>query len=484
MHSPPLSTSQKLSFGVGQIAEGIKSSAFGTFVLFYYNQVLGLAADMAGLAIALALIFDAVTDPIAGSVSDRWHGRLGRRHPFIYASALPLGLAFYLLFAPLISVAEQGQMAMFLWMLSFTVLTRGAMTLYYVPHMALGAELSTDYDERTVLVALRHFFGATGFILVYVIGFVFFFAPSEAHPNGQTNPEAYPPFAALMATLMAAAVFITAHGTRKRIPYLPAATPNASRVTAADVVREALDAMKSPSFRWMMVGFIIIIVAFGVAGATSLYMATFFWQLNQFQILMVLLSGPLGSMVGYAFSGRFFAWLDKRDAMIWGGFAWMMIHASPVLLYLAGLTPPPGTWACALFLTAITILAGATIGQLIVGSGTTMADIADEHELRTGRRQEGVFFGASAFAGKCSGALGSYLAGLVLAAINWPVGQAVRTAADIPHDTLVTLAIIAHPVSVVLAIPGLLCLRGYSLNREKLSAIQAALRPATDSATA
>ena len=113
--------------------------------------------------------------------------------------------------------------------------------------------------------------------------------------------------------------------------------------------------------------------------------------------------------------------------MIVGGFCWVIIYALPVLLYLAGWSPPPGSWALANFLTLITIFAGATIAQLIVGIGTAMADIADENELQTGRRQEGVFFGASAFAVKCSAALGSFFAGLVLTLIDWPTGSAVRT---------------------------------------------------------
>jgi len=482
--APPLRTAEKLAFGVGQIAEGIKTSVFGTFLLFYYNQVLGLSADLAGLAIAAALIFDAVTDPLAGTISDRWRGRLGRRHPFIYVSALPMGIAFYLLFAPIVTIESAGQWGMFAWMLTFTVLVRGAMTLYYVPHMALGAELSTDYDERTTLVAIRHFFGALGFVLVFVLGFGYFFAPTAEHLNGQTNPAAYPPFILLLSCLVVAAIFTTAHGTRHRIPYLPEATLGLGKVGAMDVVREAVDTLRNPSFRWMLFGFIIIIVAFGVTGATSLYMMTFFWELDRFQIMLALLAGPVGSMVGYAVSGALFAWLDKRAAMIAGAVTWMVIHASPVLIYLAGFWPEKGTWTSAALLIFISLFAGASIAQLIVGSGTTMADIADEHQLLTGRRQEGVFFGASSFAGKCSAALGSYIAGLFLVWIEWPTGSAIRTAADVPQDVLLTLAVISGPVAVLLALPGLVCMYGYRLNRSRLTQIQAELQARTSTAPA
>ena len=129
----------KLSYGIGQAAEGIKNAAFGTFLLLYYNQVLGLSGSLAGIAIFIALCFDAVTDPIAGSISDNFRSKWGRRHPFMYASAIPLAIAFYFLFVPMDGLGTTG---LFIWMTVFTILTRGAMTLYHVPHLALGAELS------------------------------------------------------------------------------------------------------------------------------------------------------------------------------------------------------------------------------------------------------------------------------------------------------------------------------------------------------
>ena len=147
-----LTLNTKFAYGFGQLAEGLKNSALGTFVLFYYNQVLGLPGTLAGLALAIALVFDAFTDPLAGSISDNWRGRFGRRHPFMYASAAPLAIAFYLLFTPPEGMGEWG---LFLWLTATVLLTRGAMTLYHVPHIALGAELSTDYQERSQIVSFR-----------------------------------------------------------------------------------------------------------------------------------------------------------------------------------------------------------------------------------------------------------------------------------------------------------------------------------------
>jgi Na+/melibiose symporter-like transporter len=98
--APPLTRSTRLWYASGQLAEGIKNESFATFLLFYYNQVLGLSGSLAGLAILIALVFDALTDPLVGVVSDRTRSRLGRRHPYLFAGALPLGISFIAVFTP------------------------------------------------------------------------------------------------------------------------------------------------------------------------------------------------------------------------------------------------------------------------------------------------------------------------------------------------------------------------------------------------
>jgi GPH family glycoside/pentoside/hexuronide:cation symporter len=159
-----LATRLKLAYGVGQVAEGLKNGAFGTFLVFYYVQVLGLSGTLAGFAVGLAVVVDAFTDPLAGSVSDNWHSKRGRRHPFIFAAILPLAICFYLLFNPLVT----GDTALFIWLLVFTNATRTAMSFYHVPHIALGAEMSEDYDERSNLVSFRLFFSYVGVLLATV----------------------------------------------------------------------------------------------------------------------------------------------------------------------------------------------------------------------------------------------------------------------------------------------------------------------------
>ena len=95
-----LSFSTKFYYGFGSISFGIKNNGFSYFVLFVYSSVLGLPAWMAGLALNIVLVADAITDPLVGYYSDRLRSRWGRRHPFMYAAALPVAITYFFLWTP------------------------------------------------------------------------------------------------------------------------------------------------------------------------------------------------------------------------------------------------------------------------------------------------------------------------------------------------------------------------------------------------
>ena len=95
--SGKLSVPTKLFYGVGSVAFGVKDQGFSYLLLIFYNQVVGLPSATVGLAIMIALIADSFLDPIMGQVSDNWRSRWGRRHPFMYAAAIPVAVSYLLL---------------------------------------------------------------------------------------------------------------------------------------------------------------------------------------------------------------------------------------------------------------------------------------------------------------------------------------------------------------------------------------------------
>ncbi|NKB98741.1 MAG: hypothetical protein GKR90_09655 [Pseudomonadales bacterium] len=460
----------KFSYGFGQIAEGIKTSAFGLFLLFYYNQVLGVSGSLCAIALFVAMCVDAVSDPIMGSVSDNWRSRLGRRHPFMYFAALPLAGGFYLLFNPMVT----SEIALFWWLMIVAVVLRIMLTLYHVPHLALGAELSNDYKERTTLVAIRNAFGAVGYILVYALGFGIFFVASEEFPNGQLNKDAYPPFTILLALLMLVSVLVMAFGTQKAAARLPVTSPSSSGL--GGLLGDVREALRNRSFFFLVSGFIVISMPIGIGTSLALYLNTYFWQISPTYMPAVLIIGPLATMIGYLFAPFVANYLEKKQALIWGGVGWVIFYTSPVVLYYLGAFPEPGTMANVVALVIFHFIAGLVVSQLIVAVGAMLADISDEHDLVTGKRSEGVFFGAYAFIIKATAGIGAATSGIVLDFIEWPAGDHIRTAADVSQDALFSLSLVAGPFLALGLLPALYFFSKYRLTRARHAEILTELR--------
>jgi Na+/melibiose symporter-like transporter len=459
----------KTAYGFGQIAEGVKNSAFNYFLFFYYQQVLGLSGTLTGLALFIATGFDALTDPIAGSFSDRFRHRWGRRHPFMYASALPLGISFALLFRPPEALSGSG---VFAWLVAFTVLVRASMTLYHVPHMALGAELSRDYGERTTIVAFRIVFGLLGAVGMVVFSWLVFFGETPEFGRGQLNRASYPPFGLVFGAVMIGTILLSAWGTHDRIPSLPQPSPSAGRISLAAIRRDYAAALDNAHFRPFFLGIVLFFVMRGIQEVLTVHMATYFWVLDADQIAAVSFAGLPGFLLGVPFWTLAGRRLDKRPAFLLGTAGFSLCVMGPPMAKLLGAFPSPESGLYLGLLIAFGLLAAFCASAGLVMAGSMMADIADDHELASGARQEGIFFGALAFAAKSTSGLGSFIAGIGLDLIAFPTQAAP---ADVPTAKVTALGVFYGPGIAVLAIAALVLLSRYGIDRRRHAEIRRAL---------
>jgi len=458
-----LKFSTKFAFGVGQAGEGVFNSGLAFFLLFYYSQILELNPAFAGIAIGAALVLDGASDVIAGSLSDNWKSDQGRRHPFMYASFLPLSLCFFMLFFPLVS----SQFGLAVWLLVFTNLSRTMLSLYHVPHLALGAEITEDVNDRSALVAYRQFFGNIGYLFGLVVFFWIvspYFGGSET--SGRFVQEAYVPWAFLVAVFLGATIFWSAWGTRSVIPGLKKITEK-SRVSIVGVFiqlfRDFKDVIRSKNFRFLFSGVFVVYIMVGVTSALDLYMFTYFWELDERIIVPVLLAYAIGNALGTFVSVPLFAALGKKTCLIIGGLAYAFFQNVPVVLRLLDYFPENGDPLLVPALIFIKVIQGFATAQANVGYGSMMADVCDEHEYNTGRRQEGGFFAAVAFSAKATSGFGTVIAGFVLWIIEWPVGANIQSAADLDPQVLINMAIFYGPVVAALGFISVLFYFGYKL---------------------
>lgn len=467
--APALPLPTRIAYGVGALAEGTKNGAFEFFLFFYYTQVLGLSGTLAGAAMMIALVVDAFADPLVGSLSDSTRGRLGRRHPYLYASALPMALSFALLFRP---PEGLGQLGLFAWLTGFALLVRFAMTLYFVPHMALGAELSDDYRERTSIVAVRAFFGLLGGIGAPILGLAIWFRSTPDHPSGQLDAAAYPGFGAVLAVGMAVAIWASALGTHHRIPTLVRPTGAHEPFSTARLLREVREALESPSFRALFLGVVVFFVMRGVQTSLGLHMGTYFWRVTSAEILEMTIGSAVGVVVGLPIWTLVSRRLDKKPTFLIGVAGFSALILLPPCLHMAGAWPAHGSPAYVASLVAASALAAFFAAAAIVTAGSMMADVADEHELTTGRRQEGLLFGAQSLAAKSASGLGHQIAGIGLDAIAFPAGATVGA---VGPTQVLGLGLLAGPGVGMLAVVAIALLAGYRLDRARHAAIAQAL---------
>ncbi|NNC97221.1 MAG: MFS transporter [Gammaproteobacteria bacterium] len=451
----------KLGYGIGQAADGAKQAAFNTFLLFYYNQVLGLPATLAGLAALIALAVDAITDPMMGQISDRFRSKWGRRHPFMFAGALPFAIAMYALFTP---VSGLSTYALFAWMVFWAVTLRLMLTVFFVPHLALGAELSDDYHERTSLIGYRVFFTYTAILSLSIIVLMTFLKNTEAYPNGMLNPDGYPMLGLLCGVVGGLAMLLSAFTTRSTIPLLkqPAATSDKRNPLFA--VIDVFKALKLDSFRVIFSANLLFNIMAGVIQALLIYVATYVYGFDSkyfaFLTLALVISVICAPWIAQLVSKR----IGKKNTLAVSIFLGASIAFAPLIVYLLFGLDFMNLDQKLIFVFVCNGFGNAFFIAYVIMIDSMITDTIDENELLTGRREEGLFFAARAFCTKASYGLGAFFAGLSLDIIKFPKQADPR---DVDPGTITDLAILAGPVCLLMFLATILISNRYGLTQQR-----------------
>lgn len=454
----PLGT--KVLYGSGAIADGVKNHTFNTFLLFFYTQVAGLSGTLAGVAIFTGLIVDALTDPLIGNISDHFRSQWGRRHPFMYAAAVPMALCFMALFNP---PDDFGELSLFAWMLVFVVGVRFSMTLYSIPSNSLVAEMTPNYDERTSLVSFRVLSGWIGGLVAAQAGYLYYFAPSADFPDGRLDASAYSDYVFAGGIVIFLAIMTCALGTHRMIPRLftpPGHTP----FSVNRFVTDLKDVLRTRSYLIIVVTILVAATATGFTDNIGLYMNTYFWEFSAFDISFTIYGAIVGMVLAFGFTPLLANRTDKPNVAIAAVAAILLIAPLPVVSRLLDLIPANGDPVILPMIvvwTAIIVFVAVTV-QIVLGS--MIADTIDESELSTGKRQEGMFNSAFTLMSKATSSVGGLIAGITIDVIDLPTGAAVG---EVNSDILVYLGLAAGPGVMIFWLLALLVLRHYPLTRDK-----------------
>jgi len=437
---------EKFFYASGAVANGVKADAFTFFLLFFYSNVIGLTPGLASLAIFIALIVDAFTDPIMGVISDRTNHRLGRRHPYFLLGIIPMGLSYFMLFS-IQSSWDLSQQHLFLWMLTFTLLTRLGMTIFDVPHRSLGSEMSRSYTERTSIFAAREMFGWAGGLFNAFLAYTVFFKDTPEYIPGTQNPEPWIYYGMTGATLMTISVLVTYFGTLK---YRNTSSNNEISFDLKLIFSQIFIALKNKSFQIFFFGYLFIAVSWGLNSSLQIYMNTYFWEFKSIMIASFLGIYALSTFSAFLLIPRLVLFLEKRSILLFAIAFAALIPPIPILLYLNDILPDSGSWNLFFALAPFIYLANTCLSSSAIIRESMLGDISDEVELESKIGQQGLMYASSSLIGKLNTGLGILVAGLALEFIGFPQGSEVLPNAD----QIFNLAMVQGPfVAVMMIIP-------------------------------
>ena len=457
--NPTGSFSTKFFYGLGSVAFGVKDNGFQALLLTFYNQALGLNAFLAGLAIAIALVVDAFVDPLIGYASDHLHTRWGRRHPFMYGAAVPVAISYLFLFAPPAGLGQQG---LFIYLLVTAILVRGFIALYEVPSAALVAELTQGYDQRTSYLSFRYFFGWVGGLTMGVVAFGVFLDRGANGVSGTLIPANYHAYGWLASGIMLVAILASSLGTHRCIPWLNRPAIAEGRFSVGSGLRDVGRALASRSAATILLAGMLYALATGLVFSMAPYFYTYFWGLTPHQTSILLAGSFISAGIALPLAPKLSRMFDKRSASI--GITVLIIGTTPVslVLSLVGWFPPNGSPAQMpyLFLTGVI----STTILIIQGVLFTamLADVVEENEVRTGQREEGVFFAANLFVQKCVTGLGVFTSGALITAAGFPEHAAPGA---VPGGTLTRMGEIYVAVIIALNLLSMTCVILFRINR-------------------
>ncbi|WP_164658382.1 MFS transporter [Tropicibacter sp. Alg240-R139] len=412
-----VSGKMQLFYGLGGVANGVFSNGLSFFLLIYYNLVIGLPAEVVGFALSIALVFDAISDPVVGYLSDNWKSRLGKRHPFIFLSIVPTAFLFWLIWNPPASLTTDDQLFWFL--LLTTIGLRLSMTLYDVPHNAMLPELTSDYNARTLLsghkVSVTWIAGQIIVIAMYTIWLV----PTDFMPYGILNQAGYQEAGLVSAFLIAGAILISALGL---LSYKGQMTEIAHEPTksAGGFFRQFASAAGLPALRAVFLSSATYAIGAGVGAALWTYLMSFYWELSNDQISLILVANLVGALLA-GFSIKLVSKRDNKKATAINlSILSTIVGAGPYLLRWLDVFPANGTDALIYVLFVHGIL---QVGLIVWASSVLSSMTADVVEVglnKSGFQNEGIITASITFILKAGTAGGLAVSGMFLAFVGFP----------------------------------------------------------------
>ncbi len=461
----PLKVSEKLFYGIGDISNGLAVSSMSVWYLYYLTDVAGLGAAMAGIAVTIGRLWDAVTDPLMGWITDHTKSRWGKRLPYLLFGAIPYALAYFSLWV----VPEfESSWATFFYVTISLLLFNTCLTVVFVPYTSLTAAITNDYDERTSITGFRMVCSQVAFLIGAAVppAIVHWSVKTRGDGNldayfgswAQTAREGHLIAAALFAIIMVASIWTTFKGTTERC-FETANTEDKPKHTPLSYAGAIIRALKSNKPFAISVSILLLSNCAATLAAANLpYYLEYILGIttDSSSIVFVLFLTAILSVPFWVYLARRFGKAETYRLAMLGYIA--------VFCFMPFFTASLGNG-----IYPVSMLIGFFHAAALTIPWAIVPDVVEYDELQTGERREGLFYGGTTFSYKAATGIAFLISTLLLEFSGYTANQAQTPSA------LAAIRILIGPAPAIFLICAAALALRYPLTASKHKEILSAL---------
>lgn len=471
-----------LAYAMGDGANSLVMNTFYSFAMLYYTKAMGMSGTNAGVAMAITTLWDAITDPLMGHITDNTRSRFGRRHPYMLIGGFAMVLCFYGIWA--VPMTFRTPQLLFWYLVVMNVLLRTASTVFAVPFVALGFEICTDYNQRTTLQSVR---GAVNMAVNLtgpaILGWAVFLRDRDGEiGSGVTIPDNFKHMGFAFSAIALFFLLYTVFATRK-YAVDSRNNPEVRSNRLGDILRNLTAVLLDPLPRMVFVFIAVLFIAVVLVTSLQMFIYVDFMKFTGVEKTLVHGSTMIAAAIGAILAAPLVRRLDKKPAifvLLAGACCGNIVL---VLLFGTGLVRPGSTpFTVAGQATSVATLVflvfhvcyhlGATSANTIANS--MMADVSEINRYYTGVLKDGSYSAMLSFVLKMSISFGQLLCGLCLDAIGYD-----SNAEHQPVEVARRMMFVAFAAGSLITLLALVWIVRYPVNRKYMYEIKAALTGVT-----
>ncbi|NJL79861.1 MAG: MFS transporter [Richelia sp. SM2_1_7] len=441
----------KLAYGAGDLGPAITANISVFYLLFFFTNVAGIPAGLAGSILMVGKIWDAINDPIVGVMTDRTKsGRWGRRLPWLLYGAIPFGIFFFLQWiVPTTNVWE-----LFWYYVIIGVISQVFYTVVNLPYTAMTPELTQDYDERTSLNSIRFAFSIGGSILSLFLAQLIF---SPIFSETINRQQQYLVLAAICGVISILGLFWCVWGTRDRVLAFEAKRIQTEQNKSLPIAEQIKIVFKNKPFLFVIGIYLFSWLGVQITASVIPYFVIYCMKLQESDVPAVMIGVQGTALLMLFVWGALSKRVGKKAVYFMGMFLWII--AATGLFFLQ-----PGQIG---LMYVLAVIAGSGVSVAYLVPWSMMPDVIELDELQTGQRREGVFYGFMVLLQKFGLAFGLFLVGIALETSGFQENIRGQIQLPIqPETALSAIRITVGPVPIVCLICGLFLTYFYPITRE------------------